>query len=168
MSDIPQHGVDSTAAIARHPIHPMIIPFPIAALVGAFVSDLLALNTGDAFWVRASYTLLIVGLATGLLATLFGVIDFSTIKRVRQVRAGLLHAGGNALALLLTIANLLVRDIEALAVPGVGVVLSAVVAAMLVVTGWLGGELSYRHKVGVMEPTPNPGQDDRARVSPRV
>ncbi len=47
-------GVPSTAAIAGHPLHAMLIPFPIAFLLGALAADLAAWGTGDAFWTRAA------------------------------------------------------------------------------------------------------------------
>ncbi len=151
MAEIPARGEESTAAIGRHPIHPMLIPLPIAALIGVVVTDLAALNTGDPFWARASYWLLLAGLVTGLAAAVPGAIDFLTLKRPRSLTAGWVHALGNVTAMGLTLVNLLLRDGDAATVETTGLVLSVVVAALLGVTGWLGGELSYRYKVGVME-----------------
>jgi uncharacterized membrane protein len=144
-------GVPSRAAIAGHPIHPMLIPFPIAFFVGALVTDLVFLLTGDPFWARTSLWLIVGGLAGGLIAAIFGLTDFLTIPRVREHSIGWIHALGNGTVLLLSLVNLLLR----LANPqgGVlpwGLLLSFIVTGILVVTGWFGGELAYRHMVGVI------------------
>jgi hypothetical protein len=62
------------------------------------------------------------------------------------------HFLGNGVALLLTLWNLLIRtNAPTLYVPETGLVLSAIVVAILLVTGWLGGELAFRHRIGVVE-----------------
>lgn len=146
-------AVKSKAAIGGHPIHPMLIPFPVAFLPGALVTDLVYRSTGDAFWARASLWLLAAGVVTGALAAVFGLIDFLSIRRARSLRAGWVHFLGNVLAMALSIFNLLLRWGEPVPdVPSLGVTLSAVVTLILVVTGWLGGELSYKHAIGVAGP----------------
>lgn len=151
MAERQQAGVPSTAAIAGHPIHPMLIPFPIASLVGVLVSDLIFSATQNAFWAEASRWLLLAGLVTGALAAVFGLIDFLTIDRVRQHRIAWIHFLGNATALVLALINLLVRPANpADGIPTTGIILSIVVGLILLVTGWYGGELSYRHKIGVL------------------
>jgi uncharacterized membrane protein len=147
-----REGVKSTVAIRGHPIHPALIPFPIAFLSGVLVTDLVYWGTGNLFWTRASFWLLVAGLVTGLIAAGTGLIEFLTIERARQHRDGWIHFIGNAIALLLAGGNLLLRwDDPAIGVLPWGLVLSAVVGVILAVTGWYGGELSYRHKIGVME-----------------
>lgn len=144
-------GVTSRAAIGGHPLHPMLIPFPVALLPAALVTDIVFRATGDPFWARASFWLIAGGIATGLLAAVFGLIDFASIRRARAHASGWLHAGGNVLAVALSALSLLLRwDDPAEAVWPTGLALSAVVSLILVVTGWLGGELSYRYKVGVV------------------
>lgn len=147
---LPSATVDaapSTAAIAGHPIHPMLVPLPIGLLASAAISDLVAMNGGGKFWGRASRLLLRGGLATGALAGVFGAIDFLTIEQARRPE-GWIHASGNATVLGLTAANLGIRGDDD-QVPFVGALLSVATASLLLVTGWMGGELSYRHRVGV-------------------
>ena len=91
-------GAPSTAAIAGHPIHPMLVPLPIGFLVGVLLSDLAFWRTGDAFWARASLWLVAAGVVTALLAAVFGLIDFGTIKRARAHTAGWVHLLGNLTA----------------------------------------------------------------------
>lgn len=146
-------SVRSNAHISGHPIHPMLIPFPIALLIGAFVTDLVYVFSGDSFWIVMSFWLIVAGVAMALLAAIPGAIDLFTIDLARQHPEAWVHAGGNLLAVLLAVANLGLR------IPGPvlsgatltgGVVLSGLVAGILVVTGWLGGELAHRHGIGVL------------------
>lgn len=149
-----EHGAESKAAIGKHPIHPMLIPLPIAFLLGALATDLAYWGTADIFWARASLWLVGVGLFTGLFAAIFGLIDFWGVRRARQHRAGWIHAIGNVMALALALVSWLLRsDDPASAVLPMGLILSFVIAVLLGVTGWYGGELSYRYKIGVIEPT---------------
>jgi uncharacterized membrane protein len=141
----------SRAAIAGHPIHPMLIPFPIAFLVGTFVVDLVFLSTSDPFWARAGFWLLASGIVTAAVAAVFGLVDFLSIPRVRSLNAAWMHFLGNGAAVLLAIWNLAQRwDDAAAGAAGLGVALSGIVVLMLLVTGWLGGELAYRYRIGVI------------------
>ena len=145
-------GVQSTAALAKHPIHPMLVPLPIGLLTAAAASDIGFWLTGDRFWARASRWLIGGGLATGGSAALFGLTDFVTLSRPRERPEGWLHAIGNVVVLALSAVSLRLRltDEQRAIVPW-GLALSALSATILAVTGWLGGELSYRYKVGVIE-----------------
>ncbi|MBI4497465.1 MAG: DUF2231 domain-containing protein [Chloroflexi bacterium] len=147
-------GVPSNASVQGHPVHPMLIPFPIAFLVTAFLTDLAYWGTGDLFWARASLWLLGAGVVTGLVAGAVGSIDFSTLGRVREHRESWIHAGGNLVALTLALINwglrLAVGPVLAGGALATGVVLSALVAAILGVTMWYGQELVYRHMIAVI------------------
>ena len=143
--------VPSLAAIAGHPLHPMVVPLPIGALTFALASDLAYAATGDRFWARASATLLGAGVVTGALAGALGATDFFGREQVRDKGEAWIHAIGNVAALGLSAVNLARRrGSGGRAVVPVGLALSAVTGGMLLVTGWLGGELSYRHRIGVM------------------
>ncbi len=165
MADDSTRGIPSTAAIGGHPIHPMLVPFPIAFLVAALVTDIAFAVTNDLFWARVSMWLLGGGLVMGALAALAGLTDFLTIRRARQA-VGWFHFLGNAAALLIALANLWMRiDQPGAAVLPTGLVLSAIVVGILLVTGWLGGELAYRHKIGVIEQADVPTAEGRATRS---
>jgi uncharacterized membrane protein len=151
MADELRTGVPSTMAINGHPIHPMLVPFPIGFLVGALATDLAFWGIGDPFWSRASLWLLAAGFVMGALAAVIGLIDFLTIERARTGSTGWVHFIGNAIALVLAAVNAYLRiGDHAAALPG-GIVLSFIVVAILLVTGWMGGELAYRHKIGVFD-----------------
>jgi uncharacterized membrane protein len=154
-----REAVASLAAIAGHPIHPMLIPFPIAFLVFAFVADVAYAMTSDEFFARMALWMVTSGLVTGVLAAIAGLVDFVGLERPRQLRTSWIHAIGNGVVLGLTVANLVGRivDGEEFVVPW-GLAVSAVIGLLLAVTGWFGGELSYRHLIGVDPTTSN---DDR-------
>lgn len=144
-------GIVSTVAIAGHPLHPLLVTFPIAFLTGAFGTDVGYWLTHDPFWARASLWLLGAGFVSGLVAAATGMLDFLKIDRVKKHSAGWIHAVGNAAALVLTLVNWIQRwnNVENAVLP-VGLILSLFVATLLGITGWYGAELVYRHKVAVI------------------
>lgn len=144
-------GVPSTVAIAKHPLHPAIVTLPIGLLVAAPLSDIGYWLTSDPFWARASLWLVGAGLATGLLAALTGMLDFMKIGRVRKHTAGWVHMYANVAALVLTAINLGLRLVNPTQnVLYTGLILSIIVATLLGISGWYGGELVYRHKIAVI------------------
>jgi uncharacterized membrane protein len=140
----------SSAAIFGHPLHPLLVPIPIACFIGALLTDLVYWRTAGMQWANMSAWLLTVGLVVALLAVITGMIDFLGDRRVRSLPGAWVHGAGNGVALLLEIVNAFVhsRDAYTSVVPD-GLVLSAVSVVILAVTAWLGGELVYRNGVGV-------------------
>jgi uncharacterized membrane protein len=147
----------STARLGTHPLHPMLIPFPVAFLVGGFVTDLVFLGTGDSFWARASIWLLGAGIVMALVAAIAGFTDFIGEARIRVLADAWYHMIGNLTAVAVAIVDFLIRygqGAEAAIKPW-GVILSAVVVGILLFTGWKGWEMVYRHHVAVLDA---PGQ----------
>ena len=142
----------STASIAGHPLHPMLVPFPIAFFVGAFVTDLVFWQTGVAFWSAASFWLLSAGLVMAALAAVIGLIDVLSESRIRMLQDAWWHAGGNIIAVVIALYNWYLRYAsgEAAVVP-IGLLLSLIVVCILLFTGWKGWNLVYRHRVGVAD-----------------
>jgi uncharacterized membrane protein len=143
----------STAKIGNHPLHPMLIPFPVAFLVGAFVSDLGFLGTGDGFWARASMWLIGAAIAMALLAALAGFADFFSEPRIRALSDAWYHMIGNLTAVVIALVNFALRYSQG-AEPAIrpwGAVLSFVVVGILLFTGWKGWEMVYRHRVAVLD-----------------
>ena len=142
----------STWQLAGHPTHPALVGFPISFLYGALVTDILYWRGGAPFWADASFYLIAAGIVMGLVAALAGFTDFLGDARIRSLGHAWQHMLGNLAAVLLSVVNLLLRwqDAAADIVP-VGLVLSAVVALLLAFTGWRGGDLVFRHRVGVAD-----------------
>lgn len=147
-----QHfGIPATAAIAGHPLHPLLVTLPIGFLIGAFLSDIAFYYTGDGFWARASTWLIGAGLVTGVLAAVAGLIDFLGSERIRSLTFAWYHFGGNAIAMILTAINLYLRaQSDMTAVTGGQLLLSILVVLIFAVTGWLGGEMVFRYGAGVI------------------
>ncbi|MBZ9893881.1 MULTISPECIES: DUF2231 domain-containing protein [unclassified Mesorhizobium] len=144
----------STASIAGHPIHPMLVPIPIACFVGALLTDLNYWRTAEMMWANFSAWLLTVGVIVGVLAAIAGFTDFLGDRRVRAHKTAWLHMLGNALAVILSFFNMLIHTRDAwTSVLPTGLILSALVVLILIFTGWLGWALVYRHHVGVADET---------------
>jgi uncharacterized membrane protein len=152
----------STAQIGGHPIHPMLIPFPITCLVGAFVTDILFLTSGDRGFATASHWLIGFGIGTALLAATFGMIDYMGDDRIRRLGVALQHMLANVTAVVISVINFVIRlDDPASQVGSMGVFLSGAVVLILLYSGWLGGHMVYRHRVAVQEsPDKFSGYDD--------
>ena len=153
MSELETENPKSTARIAGHPLHPMLVPFPIAFFVSALATDLLFLNTGRGGFADASMWLLGAGIASALLAAVLGFTDFVGDRRVRALRQAWLHMGGNLLLVALQAANFVLRAVEPVqhVVSATGVALSAVAVVLLLFNGWMGWEMVYRGHVGVSD-----------------
>ncbi|WP_426434381.1 DUF2231 domain-containing protein [Bradyrhizobium genosp. P] len=142
----------STARIALHPIHAMLVPFPIVCFVGALLTDIAYWRTAEMMWADFSAWLLFAGLIMGGLAALAGLIDLLGSRGVRRLAPAWYHMIGNVVVLLLALFNSFVhsRDAWTSVVP-TGLVLSALTVLVMLFTGWLGGEMVYRHRVGVAD-----------------
>src|SRR5690242_9268105 len=127
----------STAQIAGHPIHPMLIPFPIACFVLAFVSDLAFWRTSNDFWANATLWLLGIGLIVAALAAVAGIIDLTGDSQIRNLSDAWMHAVGNVIVVLIELYNWYSRyEHGTAAIVPTGLVLSLVAVLILLFTGW--------------------------------
>jgi uncharacterized membrane protein len=142
----------TTAHIAGHPIHPMLIPFPIAFLVATFVCDLVFWRTGNPGWSTAALYLLGAAILMAALAAVAGLMDFMGDQRIRDLSAAWHHMIGNVLVVVLALVNWYRRyaDGDAAVLPW-GLILSTLIVLLLLYNGWRGWEMVYRHRVGVEE-----------------
>jgi uncharacterized membrane protein len=143
--------MESSAKALGHPIHQVLIVFPLGLLATAVVFDVLQLITGTDGFSVASWYMIAAGIVGGLLAALFGLIDYLAIPTgTRARRVGTVHGVGNVVVVVLFAISWLLRGDEASHVPGVLAFLLSLAGALLaLVTGWLGGELIDRLGVGV-------------------
>lgn len=140
----------STAAVARHPIHPMLVPFPIVCFTLTLLTDIAYWRTSNLMWLHFSEWLLFVGIIMGVLAGVAGAVDLLARPEIRAQGPAWPHAIGNVIVILLALANNLVHTSDGwTAVVPYGLILSALTVLLMLVTGWLGGSLVYRHAVGV-------------------
>jgi uncharacterized membrane protein len=142
----------STFSIAGHPIHPMLIPFPVAFFAGTLVVDVVHSQSDDPFWAAASVWLLSAGLVMAALAAIAGLIDFMGDRRIRQIKDAWIHMTGNVVLVLIEVINLWRRVVDGpdFILP-LGLVLSVISTGLLLFNGWKGWEMVYRHRVGVSD-----------------
>ena len=142
--------MQSKAKIAGHPVHPMLVVFPLGLLATSFIFDVLRQATGTTGFAAASYYMIPAGVIGGLAAAAFGLVDWLAIPKLTRARSiGALHGIGNVIVTGLFFLSWVLRRGDPLN-PGTGpVVLSLVAVLLALVTGWLGGELVDRLGVGV-------------------
>jgi uncharacterized membrane protein len=139
------------ANIARHPIHPMLVPLPIGMWVLSVACDIIAAFSGNpGTWKVVALYAMVGGIIGALAAAIFGLIDLLSLPR--EVRkTAIVHMSINLLVVVLFVVNawLRIRSPDAGAGASSLVWLSVIAVALLVVSGWLGGKLVYVHGVAV-------------------
>ena len=137
----------STVKVAGHPLHPMLVQFPIVCFILTFIFDILYTRgqTDVAPW---TIWLLGIGLGMGALAAVAGLTDFLGEKRIQGSDA-IKHALANVTAVVLEVVNLILRLKSMESIGSAGVYISLVVVLILLYSGWKGGDLVYRHGMGV-------------------
>src|SRR4026209_2050499 len=129
------------ARIARHPLHPMLVPFPIALFVVALICDIARIVTGTTspYWTLAYYSIG-GGLVGALFAALPGFVDFLSLARTEVRRLGLWHMITNSGVVILFLINFYLRRPSAPTAPGGGkallLILSSVGVVLLGISGW--------------------------------
>lgn len=143
-------GTTTVVAVSRHPLHPALVTFPIAFIVGALPSDVAYLLLDDGFWARASLWLLGVGTLMGALAGLTGTVELLAIEGIRHRAAAWGHFVMAVMLLSVSFINWFTRlpDAEAAIFP-MGIYLSALGAVLVGAAGWLGGKLVFEDQVGI-------------------
>jgi uncharacterized membrane protein len=144
--------MESKVKFAGHPVHPMLIVFPLGLLATAVVFDIVYLVSSDSQWTLVAYYMVGAGVIGGLAAAVFGWLDWFAIPSgTRAKRIGLLHGVGNVIVLALFILSWVLRR-DNPEVPPTGAIVAGLVGFVLAAfTGWLGGELVGRLGVGVDE-----------------
>jgi uncharacterized membrane protein len=148
----------SPASISGHPIHPMIIPFPIGLWVFSLIADLIYMWRGNPVWSDyiAFYTLL-AGIIGAAVAAVPGFIDWMSLKDPEVVKIANWHARLNVIALLVFGASFYLRTTSGSGfVSGsysIPIALSVVGVLLISVSGYLGGEMVFKHGVAVDQPS---------------
>jgi len=137
------------ASIAGHPIHPMLITFPIGLLVFSLVCDLIALRSANVeTWTTVALYTMIGGFIGALAAAIPGTIDFLSLTESRVKKIALLHMSLNLIAVTLYAVNISLR-VNGAESRGMPLLLSIVAVGILAISGWLGAEMVHKHGVGV-------------------
>ncbi|MGG7056348.1 DUF2231 domain-containing protein [Nitrosomonas sp. ANs5] len=144
-----QEPIISRISIAGHPIHPMLIHFPVAFLLGLVGTDLAYLYTDDPFWARTGLWLAGIGSLGGWLAGLAGLGDLILVPRIRSLIIAWSHALLAVMTLALGSFNWFLRFNDESSFDPWCLYLSLLTAALISVTSILGGQMVYGHAVGV-------------------
>lgn len=143
--------MESRAKLFGHPIHPMLIVIPLGLFIFSVICDILYFSTGGEAFSRAAFYNIAGGIIGGLLAALFGLIDYVAIPTAtRAKRVGTWHLFGNLGVILLFSFSWIIRNSSgAGATPILAFGISVVALLLGAITAWLGGELVNRLGVGV-------------------
>jgi uncharacterized membrane protein len=143
--------METRVKLLGHPIHAMLIVLPLGLLSIAVLFDIVYLVTGDPLFAEVAFWNITVGIVGGLLAALFGLIDWLGIPKGTRARSvGMWHGLGNLVIVVLFIGSWLLRlPNRAYAPDIVPFVLGLVAVGLALATAWLGGELVFRLRVGV-------------------
>jgi uncharacterized membrane protein len=141
--------VRTPASIAGHPIHPMLVAFPIGLLVFSLICDLISLRgVNPETWVTVALYTMVGGFIGALAAAIPGAIDLLSLTDSRIKKIALFHMSLNLIAVTLYAVNIWLR-LSGADIRGTPLVLSAVAVGILAVSGWLGAEMVHKHGVGV-------------------
>jgi uncharacterized membrane protein len=146
--------MSSPASIRKHPIHPMLIVFPIGLWIFSLICDLIYhAGTHNLFWKGVAFYTMMGGIIGALLAAVPGFIDYLSLRDRRTKKIATTHMVLNLAVVLLFLFNLGIRYNAAAESEMFGVFLSIVGIVIMAVSGWLGGSLVYVHGVAVSTPT---------------
>lgn len=136
-----------------HPLHPMLIVFPLGLLAGAVIFDMVSMISNNPLFYVVSYWMIVAGLIGGLLAAVVGFIDWLGISSgTRAKSVGGWHGLGNLVIVVLFATSWWLRSGSQNNVPSsLAFILSLLGFGLALVTGWLGGELVYRLGMAVDE-----------------
>ena len=147
----------SGARAFGHPIHPTLIGFPIGLFGTAVIFDIISMITGSPTWRHVGFYMIGAGDIAGLVAAVFGLMDWLAITSgTRAKRVGGIHGVGNVVLVVLFAASWWLRLPQPTEPTKLALTLSFLGAALAIYTGWLGGELVFKHAVGVEQ---DPGPD---------
>ena len=142
--------MESKAKLLGHPVHPMLIVFPLGLLATAVVFDGIGIARGSTALFVASYWMIGAGVIMGALAAVFGLIDWLAIPAGTRAKSiGLWHGLGNGLVTMLYALSWILRRPTPENPSGPALTLSLLGLLLALITGWLGGELVDRLGVGV-------------------
>ena len=157
----------SKASIGGHPVHPMLVPFPLALWTTSFACDVLFYFTRHPSLLLISKFLIAAGCLGALAAAVPGIIDWLAIKKPEVKRIADWHARLNIVAVVIFVVDLYFR-VQAgahwvgnrLTIP---FLLSLLGVILIGISGWLGGDLAYKHGVGVAPQHESP-EESAAKV----
>jgi uncharacterized membrane protein len=146
------HREEAQMHIRGHPVHQMLMVYPAGLLMTSVAFDVISAVSGNTVFATVAYWLIVAGIIMGVIAAVFGVIDWTEIApRTRAKAVGAMHGAGNAVVMILFAISLFLRPSAAEPVSALPLTISLLGAVLLGLTAWLGGELVVRLGIGVNE-----------------
>jgi uncharacterized membrane protein len=140
----------SAVALVGHPIHVMMVHFPIAFVIATLVVDLFYWWSGDPFWVRVGLWSAGFTFWTGVAASIVGTAELLLVPGIRLREASWSHAVAAMTLVAITGANWGLRLVDPASVLPHGLALSGLAAIMAGFAGWHGGKLVFDHGIGIL------------------
>jgi uncharacterized membrane protein len=160
--------MSTPASIAGHPIHPILVTVPIGLWVFSLVSDIIfAAGLGGPVWHDVAFYTMAGGVVGALLAAVPGLVDFLSLRDPNAKKVGAFHMILNLTLVAIYAVNLYLR-LNSAPTATLPVALSVVAVVLLLVSGWLGGELVFKYGTGVAprrDVPPAPQEHPRVRAA---
>src|SRR5690349_12332881 len=135
------------ANIAKHPIHPMLVPIPIGLWLFSLVCDLVFVFGGGEVWRTVAFYNMVAGIVGALVAAIPGLIDLLSLPAGPR-RTALIHMSLNLTVVALYVVNVFERYAHPESVT-LSVWLSVIAVALLGASGWLGGKMVFEYGIAV-------------------
>ncbi|MDM0001594.1 DUF2231 domain-containing protein [Variovorax sp. J22P240] len=142
--------IGSAVALVGHPIHVMMVHFPVAFVVATLGVDVFYWWTGDAFWLRTGLWSAGAAFWTGVAASIVGTGELLLVRGIRMLEASWSHAVAAMTLVAIAGANWGLRLVDPVSVLPHGLALSALSSVMVGFAGWHGGKLVFDHGVGIL------------------
>lgn len=140
----------SAVALVGHPIHVMMVHFPIAFVIATFGVDVFYWWSGDTFWVRVGLWSAGIAFWTGVAASIVGTAELLLVPGIRALEASWSHAIAAMTLVAITGANWGLRLSYPETILPHGLALSGLASVMAGFTGWHGGKLVFDHGIGIL------------------
>lgn len=160
LDEVAAESTQSLIAFAGHPIHAMMVHFPIAFAFGLLGADLIYWFNGDPFWARAGTWLVGAAFLSAVGAGLAGLAEILLVPGIRRRVASWAHGVAAVMLIAILGTNWGLRLADPASVLPEGLALTLLGAVMTGVAGWHGGRLIFDHGIGLMEPE----EDERAEA----
>lgn len=152
--------------IRRHPIHTMLVSFPIALFTFSLISDIIYFLGGGENWELVAYYIMGGGVVFGLLAAIPGFVDLYNMPQgVKAKQVGIWHMSLNLGIVALFMLNFYIRGILGGGLIGT-FVMSVIGVAALAVSGWMGGEMVFRYGAGIDLEEEEPSKAEVLEIKP--
>jgi uncharacterized membrane protein len=142
--------VGSAVALVGHPIHVMMVHFPIAFVIATLGVDVFYWFSGDVFWVRVGLWSAGMAFWSGVASSVVGTGELLLVRGIRLLEASWSHAVAAMTLVAIAGANWGLRLIDTAAILPQGLALSALASVMVGFAGWHGGKLVFDHGVGIL------------------